>query len=269
MAATAPRVIWATGDAFSLAAVKGARGRLIAGGAVALVLLAAGFLLGRSSGEDGGGGEVAAGPESAEVAMLSTEPCHTDMAIELDPVQVARRLIVPLSASLEDELTAYASNGGSVLIGPRGWKCRATMGVDGTQQIGLVPPDFEKAPWFAEAGDPVVMATIVPACAGCISSMICAFFPQEEVVRAYARYEECPPVPEGEEVSYVSRSTVTFVDPVGVKGTAAGSGGSLASVGAVVYKGREQGSRQLSCTLPEESASLCPAVVGGTLALGG
>ena len=254
-------------------AVTSARGRLIGVAAIALALLGAGFLLGRSTGGEGdGGGEgtsVAGRSGSAGLAVLSSERCPTDMAIELDPVQVARRLNVPLSAGLERELTAYASSAGSVLIGPRSWKCRATMGADGTQQIGLTPPDFEKAPWFAKAGDPVVMATIIPACAGCISSMICAFFPQEEVAQAYARYEECPAIPEGEEVSYVSRSTVTFVDPVGIEGTGAGSGGSLASIGAVVYRGQEQGSRQLSCTLPGEMADLCPGIVGGTLALGG
>lgn len=251
--------------------MKGAGGRWVVGVVVALALLAAGFLLGHSAddGGDGGGTGVAAQSQSAGFAVLAVERCPTEMTIELDPVQVARRLTVPLSAGLEGELSAYASSAGSVLVGPRNWKCRATMGVDGTQQIGLVPPDSERAAWFAGAGDAAVLETIVPACAGCISSMICAFFPQEEVAQAYAEYERCPAVPEGEEVSYLSRSTVTFVDPAGVKGTGVGSGGSLASTGAVVYRGEEQGSRRLSCTLPGEIADLCPAVVGGTLALGG
>ncbi|HEX7279327.1 MAG TPA: hypothetical protein VF255_06860 [Solirubrobacterales bacterium] len=252
--------------------MAGLKGRLIGGAAVALVLLAAGFLLGRSSGEgeDGDdGGSVAVRSESVGFAVLSTERCATEMAIEMTPVHVEQRLTVPVAAGLEEELTAYASSPGSVLIGPRGWKCRAALGVDGTQQIGLTPPSFEKDPWFAKAGDPVVLETIIPACAGCISSMICAFFPQEEVVQVYAEYEECPEVPEGEKVSYVSRSTVTFVDPVGVKGTGLGSGGSLPSIGAVVYEGREQGARQLDCTLPGEIADLCPGIVGGTLAMGG
>jgi hypothetical protein len=233
------------------------------------MLVAVGFLLGRSAGDEGDETARASGQlGSAEFAVLATERCPTEMAIELDPVQVAGRLTVPMSSQLEGDLTAYASRAGSVLIGPPDWKCRATMGVDGTQQIGLAPRDFEGAPWFAEVGDPVVLETIVPACAGCISSMICAFFPQEEVVRTYAQYEECPRIAEGEEVSHVSRSTVTFVDPVGVKGTGIGSGGSLASSGAVVYRGEGQGSRQLSCTLPDEFADLCPQIVGGTLALG-
>ncbi len=243
---------------------------MIGGAAIALALFVVGFLGGRSSDEGSDGdGAVVVRPESAGLAVLTTERCPTDTALELTPVQVAQRLTVPLSADFEGKLTAYANRAGSVLLGPRGWKCRAGMGIDGTQQIGLTPPDFEKAAWFAEAGDPVVMATIVPACAGCISSMICAFFPQEEVAQAYARYEVCPDVAEGERVSYTSRSTVTFVDPAGVKGTGVGSGGSLTSMGAVVYRGREQGSRQLSCTLPGEIAHLCPGIVGGTLAMGG
>jgi hypothetical protein len=245
---------------------------LIGGAAVALVLLAAGFLLGRSIGEedDGGGSSgIAIQAESEGFAVIATERCPTDTALEMTPVRVAQRLTVPVSADMEEKLTAYASSSGSVLLGPRDWKCRAGLGVDGTQQIGLTPPDFEKEAWFARAGDPAVMLTIVPACAGCISSMICAFFPHEEVAQTYARYEECPDVAEGERVSYVSGSTVTFVDPAGVKGTGTGSGGSLASVGAVVYRGEEHGSRQLTCTLPGEIAELCPGIVGGTLAMGG
>jgi|GEM_PF-6243021 len=252
--------------------MAGAKGRLILGAAVALALFAAGFLLGRSGGDGEGGdrgGGAAAPSESKGFAVLSTERCPTDLAIEQAPVEVAPRLTVPVSAGLEGELTAYASHVGAVLVGPRDWKCRATMGADGTQLVGLTPPDAEKAAWFAEEGEPVVMETIVPACAGCIASMICAFFPQEEVVKPYTAIEPCPGVPAGEQVSYVSRSTVTFVDPAGVKGTGAGSGGSLESIGAVTYGGPEHGARQLNCALPDEAADLCPGIVGATLAMGG
>lgn len=244
--------------------MEGGRRRLVGGAVVVLALLGLGFLLGRSAGRSDS--ETAAG--SVGFAVLSSKRCPTDLAIGSPSVRVARRLTVPLPAEREAELTAYASSAGSVLIGPRGWKCKATMGVDGTQQIGLTPPGSGKAAWFAKAGDPVILESIVPACAGCISSMICPFFPQEEVVRAYTRYEPCPKVAEGERVSYLSGSTITFVDPVGVEGTGTGSGGALASLGAVVYRGEGQGSRQLNCTLPGDLAELCTAIVGGTLALG-
>jgi hypothetical protein len=112
------------------------------------------------------------------------------------------------------------------------------------------------------------MLTIEPGCAGCIASMICAFFPQEEVVQFYAAYEDCKTIPAGETVSHLSHSTATFEDPPGVKGTGVGSGGSLRSLGAVAYRGKEAGARQLSCTLPSPLAALCPAIVGTNLASG-
>jgi hypothetical protein len=236
---------------------------------VGLVLLAAGFLLGRAS---EGGDEVATVtlPVRGEgFAVLSTHRCPTDLAVGQSSVHVAHRLTVPLPGGSSDEVAVYASSVGSVLVGPRGWKCRATMGADGSQQIGLAPPGSERAAWFAREGDPAVLRTIVPACAGCIASMICAFFPEEEVVQAYAQYEECPPLPSGEDVSYVSGATAVFVDPPNVKGTGLGSGGSLSSLGAVAYLGKEQGARQISCTLPPELADLCPGIVGATLAIGG
>ena len=64
---------------------------------------------------------------------------------------------------------------------------------------------------------------------------------------------------------------VQFSDPAGVTGTGAGSGGSLASSGAAIYPQLSFGDdssvdvSELSCTLPKNSTSLCPAILGDFL----
>ena len=194
--------------------------------------------------------------------------CRTQLAVGQSSVQVSPQLSMPLPADSSERLEVYATSVGSLLVGPKGWECRATMGVDGTESIGLAPPGFERPAWSAGKGDAAVSAALIPACWACIAATICAFFPQEEVVRSYEEVEECDPAPKGEQVSHVARSTALFTDPPGVKGTGVGSGGSLPSLGAVTY-GTDSGAMQVSCTLPSELVEACPELVGATLALQG
>jgi hypothetical protein len=199
---------------------------------------------------------------------LRTHRCPTELAVGLRPTPVPPSVDTRLPGAPGRRLTAYVSKAGTTLVGPTGWECKATMGADGTQLMGLTEPGNVKAAWFAEPGDPVVLAEIVPACAGCISSMICAFFPKAEVVQPYVRIEGCPPIPAGERVERISRSTVRFTDPAGVRGTGAASGGSLEAVGLVNYTSYT-GSRRISCTLPDPLADDCAGILRGTLALSG
>jgi hypothetical protein len=243
------------------------RAALIGLAGFVLIVAAAAFLLGRATGDDGG--ESSSNAKQAQhggFATLTTHRCPTKLGINQPVVQVAPRLELPLADASEDKLAAYASTTGSLLVGPKGWVCRAAMGVDGSEVIGLAPPGTDRPAWAAKDGDPAVTADIIPACAGCIASMICAFFPQEEVVEAYVGVQECPPVPRGEQISHVAQSTVVFVDPPEVEGTGTGSGGSLASMGGVVY-GQEEGAMRVSCTLPATLADSCPAIVSAQLAL--
>jgi hypothetical protein len=253
--------------------------RSIVIGAVVLLAVAGAFLVGYSivggdSGSDQAGSTAGGSRPAGEArpgegfAVLSVHRCATQLAVGQSFVQVSHRLSMPLPASSSDRLAVYASSVGSLLVGPKGWECRATVGADGTQTIGLAPPGFERPAWSAGKGDAAVTATLIPACAGCIASTICAFFPQEEVVQSYGDELECTPVPAGEQVSHVARSTALFTDPPGVKGNGVGSGGSLPSLGAVAF-GTESGAVQVSCTLPPALAEVCPGLVGATLALRG
>lgn len=254
--------------------------RSFVGGMLLLFAVAGAFLLGysiagdesgsQSDGSTGGGVETSGGgqPGSEGFAVLSVHRCKTQLAIEQSSVQVPPRLGMPLPADSSERLEVYATSTGSLLVGPKGWECRATMGVDGTESIGLAPPGVERPAWSAGKGEAAVTAALIPACWGCIAATICAFFPQEEVVRSYEEVEECDPAPKGEQVSHVARSTALFTDPPGVKGTGVGSGGSLPSLGAVTYA-TESGAMQVSCTLPSALVEACPELVGATLALQG
>jgi hypothetical protein len=237
---------------------------------VSLVLLGAAFLFGRTDGDRGSGGG-GSGTGAAELggegfAVLPTRRCATDLAIDQPSVPVPPRVTVPLSTSLSTGLVAYVDGVGTKMVGPRGWECRATMGADGTETIGVLEPGSTVAPWEAQAGTAAVAAEIVPACAGCMSSLICAFFPHVSVVQAYAAYEDCEPSPEGESSSRISHTAVIFSDPAGTEGAATGSGGAIPSLGVVAFSPRF-GARRISCTLPPPMGAACVGIVMANLTL--
>lgn len=249
------------------------RRRLAGIALVAALSLGAAFLVGLTIGYEGGGSAAPSGSgadppvKSAEgFAVLPTHRCPTELAIGQPYVPVAPRVTVPLSASQAEGLALYSDSVGTTLVGPKGWECRATMGADGSELIGVVSPGTDRAPWSVEPGSEVVLAEIVPACAGCMSTMICAFFPHADVVQTYAAYEDCPRSPAGENSFRVSRSAVVFVDPAEVEGAGAGSGGASPSSGVVAFSPRF-GARRISCTLPAPMSEACAGIVTATLTM--
>lgn len=236
--------------------------------AVVLLLLGIAFLLGCETGDEAS--EPVAGAPRAKAgpggfAVLKTRRCPTESTVGQPYDPPPKEMVAPIPAAAAGGLSIYVSTFGARLVGPEDWECAAAMGVDGGQLIGVVPPGSARQAWVSGRGDAAVTARIESACAGCIASMICAFFPKASVVEIYG---DCPGASERERVDWASPSTAIFTDPPGVEGTGVGSGGALPSVGVVSYN-RWSGARRVSCTVPTELAPYCGAMISATLAFAG
>ncbi len=164
----------------------------------------------------------------------------------------------------------YYSNGQITVLGPAGWACSALVAVDGGQALAVYPagkPDYTEVPIPKGAEVVQVLDDYTGHVPG--ADVVCGFFPHSAAASyASSGGESCPPSPAGQKAATLTSDVVTFSDPRGVSGAGAGSGGSLASVGAVVYPQLAYGATDsvkvsvLSWTLSGKQTSLCRAIEG-------
>ncbi len=168
---------------------------------------------------------------------------------------------------------SYYSNGQITVLGPVGWACSALVAGDGGQALAVYlpgKPDYTAVPIPKGAQVVEVFDDYTGHIPG--ADLVCGFYPHS-VAASFASSdgESCPIPPAREKVATLTPDVVTFSDPPEVSGSASGSGGSLASIGASVYPQLADGDTDsvdvsvLSCTLPAKQASLCRAIEGDFL----
>jgi hypothetical protein len=162
---------------------------------------------------------------------------------------------------------SFYSNGLLTVLGPRGWTCSALVAGDGGQVLDV---------YLSGTGQSnLATAQITPGTEaiqldgdytghGPGAFLVCSLFPNSAAAHFYDGDPPCPAAPANELDTQLTPDIVTFVDPAGVKGTGAGSGGSLTSLGAVVYPQVHSAASVnvavLSCTLPATLAAVCHAI---------
>jgi hypothetical protein len=148
------------------------------------------------------------------------------------------------------------------VTGPRGWRCSALYGADGTGGVRVYPPGA------GSRGNEGIVAGETSACYGCTIGQACALFPA--ALRAYrSQYPGGCPVrrPRGETAIRLGPTVVAFEDPAGVKGEGALSGGPYPANGVMTYvPGGDSGSYVETCTLPESFHSICTAILNDFVA---
>jgi hypothetical protein len=208
---------------------------------------------------------------AGEARSLKTERCPTQAGVGGAYVRPPSRVQVRLPRGSTTNLVAYAASNGTLLPAPANWECTASIGVDGTEEVGAGPigsVTAKKAGAFPELhrSGRAVRVTLIPACQGCIASAICSFFPRAAVAKIYERLEPCADRPEGELRSQVSHSAYAFVDPAGVRGSSIGSGGPFPSLGFLSYS-TAAGIRELSCTAAVGEMSACADAIAAFVSL--
>ena len=196
-------------------------------------------------------------------ATLPTRKCKTLDALERPAVPLDAETTVPVAEAGLEDFAAFTNTSGTLVIGPKDWKCDSTIYVDGGEKIGLTPDGSDPFKDSAEIG---ITYEVSSACQGCIAAEICAVMPNAPVVTQYANIGVgCDrKKPLKEELTPIGDLSVLFEDPPGVQGQGDPSGGRVKSVGMLTYS-KSRGSQQVTCAVPEDLQGSCPSVISGSM----
>jgi hypothetical protein len=195
---------------------------------------------------------------SANAAARVTVPvvrCPTSFGVAPGRTSVPRTLTLHEVPASVAGLTAYTNTSG-YLIGPSRRRCAGAVGADGNATIQIWPKGQAKpGPHGAGVG---LSLSVIPACVGCKAQATCHYF---STFRRYLGQVELncrPEPPPGEQLRYLSKHLVAFVDPPFVKGAGWPSGAGLLSTGLVgIQPGASQVVFTASCTLPAAQRDVC------------
>jgi len=161
------------------------------------------------------------------------------------------------------------------ILGPRGWKCSAGVGADGGWSINIYPKG-------ASSNGPMGIHANGPACALCVLDVVCPLIPHAAMELSYQEQCSLARIPKqivswmvgSPKFSSSGNDVVRVVDPPGVKGFLAHSGGLYADSGVLLYfwgapvyyfgypSGRgASAAMTISCILPNSDLFLCNSIL--------
>lgn len=198
-------------------------------------------------------------------ALVPAAPANVRIAVKACPTQYAipgsggkrpAHAAVDLKAAQAKQLRAWAGGSTPIVLAPRGYACKALVGADGGVHMQLAPPG-------AATSGPAIDVEVEGACVGCITAMVCGLFPAAELEMGYP----CTTVrPKRERVAKLLPTVRAFIDPAGVKGSGAPSGGRLQAIGAVVFvPDRSAFAARVTCTVERSDSALCQPIVADFL----
>lgn len=169
-------------------------------------------------------------------------------------------------------LVTYYGNGTLTLLGPKGWQCTATVGVDGSAHMAITPPGQAPRSGSPLPDDQAITARTAGTCIGCVASMACGLFPEARNLQAQPGLTCLTTAPIGEQVTRPRPRSAVFEDAPGVTGTGEPSGGRYRALGFLVFDpGTAAGGTNANapsalketCTLPDSLAQICDEIVEG------
>ena len=172
-------------------------------------------------------------------------------------------------SSLVNQIAVYTDAQGEMqIMAPTGWACSASIGADGSSELAAFPegqPNPTTNSSTPDTGEQVV-GSQTGACLGCLYSQVTPLFTAaaSQCAVDYAGIpSQCPGPYAGESIDPIGSGIVGFLDPPGVKGSGAGSGGPYPANGVATYQGAtgSQPSYVETCTLPDSQHSLCTAAL--------
>jgi hypothetical protein len=207
-------------------------------------------------------------PEPGEVARIDVVSCPAERAASAPthpPVPTT------MTATVTPDIAAmvsFYSSGELTVLGPKDWRCTATVGPDGTARMAITPPaaPLPTAPATAPPDAQAVTAVQATTCVDCLVRMTCAFFPEAARLGSGACASTIPP---GEGVRRSMPRAVVFEDAPGTAGSGEPSGGTQRAVGLIVFDpgAAAGGSRfgpsalKITCALPASMAAVCDEIV--------
>jgi hypothetical protein len=202
-----------------------------------------------------------------EAATLPVVSCPTTFAITTPPptVLIPASLTVDVPAALAHTLAVYVdSNSIMRLLAPKGWKCAASFGADGSGIFTIVPKGGPLPTGLQEpnSSDQAISATETGGSPVQAAGDACAYFPAAAAAAESDLGQGCSPRPTSETVDPINSNVVAFEDPAGVKGSGDPSGGQYPANGVMTYSPtNEPGFYLDTCTLPQSDHVTCTAVL--------
>jgi hypothetical protein len=197
-----------------------------------------------------------ASPTAIVSADLPLQICPTSFAV--DPAPSAANLPASMTESvprdLQDQLTVYSDDQGDMkLLGPTGWVCSANYGADGSGGL-TVNPSGEVLPTEGigtTSSLEVIDGSESSACVGCTEGQACPLFASAAIDYQNDYRVPCPTSkPSVESVEPIENGVIGFLDPPGVTGDGAYSGGTYPANGVMTYhSGDDNGSWEETCVL--------------------
>ena len=173
-------------------------------------------------------------------------------------------------SSLVNQIAVYTDAQGQMqIMAPTGWACSASIGADGSSELAAFPegqPSPMSPGSTPDTGEQVV-GSQASACSSCNYAQTTPVFTAaaNQCSIDYAgNPSACPGPYAGESIDPIGDGIVGFLDPPGVKGSGAGSGGAYPANGVVTYHPGSDGSQPSyieTCTLPDSQHSLCTAAL--------
>ncbi|HXQ44618.1 MAG TPA: hypothetical protein VN816_08265 [Acidimicrobiales bacterium] len=217
------------------------------------------------------------GVRSVSIPVVS---CPTTFGVATPtsaPLPTSEKVRVP--GALAGELALYSDTHGLMdLLGPKGWRCRADYGADGSGGV-VVYPDGETIPRSWGAGWKLPSNSSAEAIAGLqtggspveAAGQACPLFTSAATAYQVDLGQACPVSrPVSESVQRISAGVVGFEDPVGVAGDGIPSGGRDPADGVMTYSpSRSPGSYLATCTLPSSQHALCTVSLNDFIVLYG
>ena len=208
---------------------------------------------------------------SAVSAQLSQVVCPTTYGSQQTSTpNLPSTVAESIPSSLVNQVAVYTDAQGQMqVLAPTGWACSASVGADGTSELAAFPQGQPNPTTYSttpDTGEQVVGGQ-ASACASCNYAQTTPLFTAaaSQCAIDYAGTPSaCPSPYAGESIDPIGDGIVGFLDPPGVKGSGAGSGGAYPANGVVTYHPGTAGSQPSyieTCTLPGSQHSLCTAAL--------
>jgi hypothetical protein len=216
------------------------------------------------------GSPVSAGPVTVSLPVIS---CPTTLGYPSSgqkvTVPVSRQVSVP--SAVAAQLAVYTDSLARMeLVAPKGWRCTASYGADGSGGVVVyphgvtVPPNWA-AGWRLTAASAVsaVLGVETSACYSCALGQACRLFPAAaSTLQSFLGHNGCQARPAAETVSQIGAGIMGFADPPGTSGDGLPSGGADPANGVLTYYPRAaDGSWLETCTLPGTDTAECTAIL--------
>jgi hypothetical protein len=199
-------------------------------------------------------------------AALPVVRCPTQYAITTPVTKpTPSTLVVEVPANQESALSVYSDTDEiEMVLAPRGWKCQAGYGADGSGAISVYPREestprpFSKVKIRPNSTDEGITLLETGGSPVQAAFAACPYFTSAAALNRQDGLSNCTKLPVHSVVEPISQDAVDFAIAAGQTVSRVPSGGRDVTNGVVLYTAAAQpGTYEGTCTLPQSEHAVC------------